>query len=271
MFDMCRCDKPASSISAQENLINARPTESAGVNSIYTFKRPKLLINRLEPDIQCGKSIELDFYDKIGLGQKRGALDSFLKIGLMPPSRKESDKAESTNLSNNCIDASRFNLMSSRQNSVLALPDKIPLENLEVDRNLNDGDCLRRNYFSKTGSFSKFAKKYGTENMFSDFVEFRECLKSRKVKKQQLNTMVHSRIPHNKVLSLKEYRKTNKERARTVSPKKPILSKKSRTLNRTQGFELSPVRKQVTFSKTNTILIFVKDDQLQKSIDHDHN
>lgn len=234
------------------------------INSPKKSKPPKFLIK--QPQTTKGILTTTNDFDSIAKNtmsiRKVPLKDTFSRTYLLPPCRKESERNDSTNLSHsNLVESYRGSIhCQNRPTSLIILEEGLDVEDFDLD----EGDVFKRNAVTKTSAFIKYSKKYSTNNQFTDFVNFREYQQKRLEQKSELNQMVKSRLPEKKVLSMKEYRNGQRGRARTVSPKKPILSAKRKTITGTKGFEVSPARKQVTFSKTNTVLIFVKEDHSSK-------
>ena len=258
MFACCRCVKGPTPEFAQENLQTRKDHSELQINKLYTSKSPKLLFIKKPIKEKPDTSKPAD-PEHVTTKPKRETLIS--KPFLALPNRRDSGR-ESTNLSNSNIND------SSRVGKVIGLPPKqipVSLQFIheepsleELEDLLEDGSELKRNSVSKTGAFSKFAMKNGTGKKFSDFIEFTKFQLLKTLQKQEAGIMIKSRLPAHKVVSMKEYRKSSRGRARTISPKKSILSKR-KTSDTRNLIELSPVRKQVTFSKHNTVLIFSKE------------
>lgn len=268
MFNFCRCTTGPKIELSQANLQSRRNLDNLQINTVYETKAPKLLMIK-KPCRDRYESQEIPDLDKLPVLYKK---DFVGKPFLMAPGRKDSERADSTNLSNSNInDNSRLGRCltpsprSSPRQSLLILDDGVSHDHLQAI--LENGAELQRNAVSKSANFSKYDEKHGTGNKFSDFVEFRRYQAKKSEKKSEVGAILKSRLPAHKVVSMKEYRKSGRGRAMSVSPKKSILNKKGKTIS-IKALEPSPVRKQVTFSKHNTVLIFVKEDQLLNISDH---
>ena len=271
MLNFCRCGTGPKIEHDQENLQSRRDLRALEINELKVFKPPKLLLMKRRPRERV-ESAEIPDFDRLPVLYKNEFQMS--KAFLSPPGRKDSERADSTNLSNsNIYDSSRLARSASPRppmapQSLLVLEEGITAEHLQAI--FEDGAELKRNAVTKSSNFNQYSEKYGTGNQFFDFVEFRryQSKRSDKKKKTEVDTIIKSRLPAHKVVSMKEYRKSGRGRAKTITPKKSILSKKGKTLGGTQSSNISPARKQVTFSKHNTVLIFVKEDHPVNVSDH---
>lgn len=275
MINFCRCGTgPKLELDHTENLQSRRDLGGLEINEPKVSKQPKLMGFK-RPLRYRGESAEIPEFDKLPVLYKKEFPPS--KPFLQPPGRKDSERGgDSTNLSNSNInDTSRqgrssdpYAKQAQTPRSLLILDDGITKDHLQAI--FEDGSELKRNAITKSSHFNRFAEKYGTGALFDDFVEFRryQAKRTDKRKKTEVDTIVKSRLPAHKVVSMKEYRKQGRGRAKSLAPKKSILSKKGRTMGGvTQSTATSPDRKQVTFSKHNTVLIFVKEDQPVQTID----
>lgn len=261
MLNLCRCDKTDSISSDQQNLQRSKIASLTEAGQIYAFKPPMLLKNKLNRDATKGQSLDLGNLAKGSLLHRQERPNIFSRTRLGVPSKVDSERAESTTLSTYNLGSSRLFFNSSQQQCLIVLDDGITLDQLEQANDLEEGEILCRNADTESGSFQKFEKKVGTGNGFTDLVEYRNYMKRKSEYATGVNNMVNTRLPGNKVLSMNEYRGATRGRTKTQSPEKPSLSNRRKTFfGAPAPYSSSSVRK-VTFSKTNTVLIFVKDDK----------
>ena len=268
MLNLCRCDWQRVEVESQENMERrAQYSESSEINSPNKTKPPKFFMKQ-PPTLKgiTSTTNDMEFFGKNTMSVRKDLVkDNFSKTYLLPPSRKDSERNDSTNLSHSQLAESyRGSHILNNKPSIILIE-----ENLEEDEydlmDLEDGEDFKRNAETKTAAFSKYCKKYATGNNFSDFIKFKEYQRKKWDENLEKNEVLKSRLPEKKVLSMKEYQRSNRGRAKSVSPKKPILSSKRKTIHGTEHLQSTSVRKQVTFSKTNTVLIFVKEDHSSKN------
>lgn len=261
MLNLCRCDKTDSISSNQQNLQRSKITSLTEAGQLYACKPPMLLKNKLNHGATKGRSVDLGNLAQGSLLHRQESPYIYCRTRLGVPSRIDSERAESTTLSTYNLGSSRLFFNSSQQQCLIVLDDGITLDQLEQANDLEEGEILGRNANTESGGFQKFEKKLGTGNGFTDLLEYRNYMKRKSEYASGVNKMVNTRLPANKVLSMKEYRGATRARTKTQSPEKPSLSKRRNTFfGAPAPYSSSPVRK-VTFSKTNTVLIFVKDDK----------
>ena len=263
MLGLCGCENVQKFDYCQENLQTNKRFHNFEINSLNASKPHKLIPKKSSTRARA-ESSDIPDLDTLPIYQKKDFISA--KPFLAPPGRKDSDRADSTNLSNTNIlelppqTRSSFHSSCDRPVSLLILDEGVAID--YVNDQLKDGAEVKRNSVTSSGNIIKFTSKYGTGSKFSDFVGFRKYqAKKNTTKNEQVGLVIKSRLPAHRVVSMKEYKKKDMGRAKTLSPKKSILQKKNTSVSPNKLINLSPASKQVTFSKHNTVLIFVKEAQ----------
>ena len=261
MFGLCRCSTEPKIIFESENLQVKRIRSGAEINDIYVSKIPKLMIRAVNRTVPAPNK-RTESIDTLVRFRK---VSNSGNLFLAAPGRMDSGKGDNSNLSSTQVhDLSNINksfappLLQSNLAKILIMPtlkEDVYVDDLQYL--LEQGEELKRNSVTRNENFCKFLQKYKTGNKFSDYLGFRKY-QNLKTTKGEAGVIIKARLPAHKVISMKEYRKSGRGRALSVSPKKSILTKRKQTIDE-KNINISPARKQVTFSKHNTVLIFAKE------------
>ena len=138
------------------------------INDLYVFKAPKLLASAQKPRSRV-ESAEIPEFDRLPVIFKKELING--KPFLSPPGRKDSERADSTNLSNSNInDTSRIGRSVSPTSNL-----QLPLGLLVFDegvspshlhRVIEDGGEMRRHAATKSSAFENYELKYGSGKLF---------------------------------------------------------------------------------------------------------